>query len=48
MKEIKRNEIYYAALNPVVGSEQGGFRSGLKPVGEGPSAFTTALNGFDL
>ena len=26
MKEIKRNEIYYAALNPVVGSEQGGLR----------------------
>lgn len=26
MKEIKRNEIYYAELNPVVGSEQGGLR----------------------
>lgn len=24
MKEIKRGEIYYADLNPVVGSEQGG------------------------
>lgn len=26
MKEIKRNEIYYADLNPVKGSEQGGIR----------------------
>lgn len=26
MKEIRRNEIYYAELNPVVGSEQGGLR----------------------
>jgi len=26
-KEIKRGEIYYADLNPVVGSEQGGTRS---------------------
>lgn len=26
MKEIKRGDIYYAALNPVVGSEQGGTR----------------------
>lgn len=26
MKEIKRNEIYYADLSPVVGSEQGGVR----------------------
>ncbi len=26
MKEIKRGEIYYADLNPVVGSEQGGVR----------------------
>lgn len=26
MKEIKRNDIYYAELNPVVGSEQGGLR----------------------
>lgn len=26
MKEIKRNEIYYADLNPVRGSEQGGIR----------------------
>lgn len=26
MKDIKRNEIYYAELNPVVGSEQGGLR----------------------
>ena len=26
MKEIKRNEIYYAELNPVIGSEQGGLR----------------------
>ena len=25
-KEIKRGEIYYAELNPVIGSEQGGFR----------------------
>ena len=26
MKEIKRNEIYYADLNPIKGSEQGGIR----------------------
>lgn len=26
MKTIKRGEIYYADLSPVVGSEQGGFR----------------------
>ena len=26
MKEIERNEIYYADLSPVVGSEQGGMR----------------------
>ena len=26
MKDIKRNEIYYADLNPVIGSEQGGVR----------------------
>ena len=26
MKEIKRNDIYYAELNPVVGREQGGLR----------------------
>ena len=26
MKEIKRGDIYYAALDPVVGSEQGGTR----------------------
>ena len=26
MKETKRNEIYYADLNPVKGSEQGGIR----------------------
>ena len=26
MKEIKRGEIYYAELSPVVGSEQGGYR----------------------
>lgn len=26
MKEIKRGDIYYAALNPVIGSEQGGTR----------------------
>ena len=26
MKEIKRSEIYYADLNPVRGSEQGGIR----------------------
>ncbi|MEG0694034.1 MAG: type II toxin-antitoxin system PemK/MazF family toxin, partial [Oscillospiraceae bacterium] len=26
MKEIKRGDIYYADLNPVVGSEQGGVR----------------------
>ena len=26
MREIKRNEIYYADLNPVRGSEQGGIR----------------------
>ncbi len=26
MNEIKRGEIYYADLNPVVGSEQGGIR----------------------
>ena len=26
MKEIKRGEMYYADLNPVVGSEQGGIR----------------------
>lgn len=26
MKEIKRGEIYYADLSPVVGSEQGGIR----------------------
>lgn len=26
MKEIKRNEIYYADLSPIVGSEQGGLR----------------------
>ena len=26
MKEIKRNDIYYAELDPVVGSEQGGLR----------------------
>ena len=26
MKDIKRNEIYYADLSPVVGSEQGGIR----------------------
>lgn len=26
MKEIKRNEIYYADLNPIKGSEQGGVR----------------------
>ena len=26
MKDIKRNEIYYADLNPVIGSEQGGIR----------------------
>ena len=27
MKDIKRNEIYYADLSPVVGSEQGGVRA---------------------
>lgn len=26
MKKIKRNEIYYANLNPITGSEQGGYR----------------------
>lgn len=26
MKEIKRGDIYYAVLNPVIGSEQGGTR----------------------
>ena len=26
MKDIKRNEIYYADLSPIVGSEQGGVR----------------------
>ena len=26
MKEIKRGDIYYAALDPVIGSEQGGTR----------------------
>ena len=26
MKEIRRNEIYYAELDPVIGSEQGGLR----------------------
>ncbi len=26
MKEVKRGEIYYADLYPIVGSEQGGFR----------------------
>lgn len=26
MKEVKRGDIYYAALNPVLGSEQGGTR----------------------
>ena len=26
MKDIKRSEIYYADLNPVKGSEQGGYR----------------------
>lgn len=26
MSEIKRGDIYYASLNPVVGSEQGGIR----------------------
>ena len=26
MKDIKRNEIYYADLSPVIGSEQGGIR----------------------
>lgn len=26
MKEIKRGDIYYATLNPVIGSEQGGTR----------------------
>ena len=26
MKDIKRSEIYYADLNPVKGSEQGGVR----------------------
>ena len=26
MKEIKRGQIYYADLSPVVGSEQGGYR----------------------
>ena len=26
MKEIKRGDVYYAALNPVIGSEQGGTR----------------------
>lgn len=26
MKDIKRNEIYYADLSPIVGSEQGGIR----------------------
>lgn len=26
MKDIKRNEIYYADLSPVIGSEQGGVR----------------------
>ena len=26
MKEIYRGDIFYANLNPVVGSEQGGFR----------------------
>lgn len=26
MKEIKRGDIYYADLNPVIGSEQGGVR----------------------
>lgn len=26
MDEIKRGEVYYADLSPVVGSEQGGFR----------------------
>jgi len=29
MKEIKRGDIYYAALDPVVGSEQGGTRPAL-------------------
>ena len=26
MKQIKRGEIYYADLSPIIGSEQGGFR----------------------
>lgn len=26
MKEIKRGQIYYADLSPIVGSEQGGYR----------------------
>ncbi len=26
MKQVKRGEIYYADLSPIVGSEQGGFR----------------------
>ena len=26
MKEIKRGQIWYADLSPVVGSEQGGYR----------------------
>ena len=26
MKQIKRGEIYYADLSPIVGSEQGGLR----------------------
>ena len=26
MKQVKRGEIYYADLSPIIGSEQGGFR----------------------
>ena len=29
MKQVKRGEIYYADLSPVVGSEQGGVRPSL-------------------
>ena len=28
-RKIKRGDIYYANLNPVIGSEQGGTRPGL-------------------
>ena len=31
MDEVKRGELYYADLSPVVGSEQGGIRPVLRP-----------------